>query len=181
MQTGALVQRGRLNPNTGNQPYFEKINQKFKAPKSEFKLEAFLNELTPRNHVKKSSVIDFIKKKIDHFRSLNRNEDAAAWEFWHSELLLKSFDNNVDKQFTIDFQHWLIGHGKEEHHQKSPWYRTRCKDKECEAYLRSLFDAKYEFINGIQMLVVKARLTGLTGINEFYLYFKVSPPKLFVN
>lgn len=167
MDKGALVQRGKLNPNKGNEPYFDKMNEKFKAPKSEFKLEAFLEMITPRNHIKRSSVIDFITRKKNAHLKREDYDQAAAWEHWLSELQIKSFESNEDKQFTIDFYDWCAGVGKEGDHQKTPWYRIRTKDKEVEAYLHSLFDAKYEFMNAIQMLVVKAKLSGLQGINEY--------------
>mgnify|MGYP003449771681 CR=1 FL=1 len=174
MRTGQQVQRGALNPAKSNNAYLDEVQQKFAAPKSEFKMEAFLKEITPRNHVKRAHILQFIANKVKTLRDLGRWEEAAAWEHWRSEIQIKSFEGKTDAEFVSDFQSWLLGHGKEIDHQKTPWYRSNCSqhDKQVKAYITSLFEAKMEFIRELNMLVVKARTTGLTGINEFYLYFK---------
>lgn len=172
MKQGELVKRGVFSTGRPNNSYLDEVREKFKAPKSEFKLEEFLKEITPRNHVKKAGVLEFMKSKVKKLRDLGRWEEAAAWEHWHSEMQVRSFESKIDVEFTSDFQAWLLGMGKELDHQRTPWYKFRCRDKECEAYLGSLLGAKYEFINELNMLMAKSKLSGLVGIKEFYLFFK---------
>lgn len=118
MKQGELVKRGLLNQGKANNSYLDETQKKFQAPKSEFKLEEFLKEITPRNHIKKSAVVSFVKDRIKTLRGMGRWEEAAAWEHWHSEMQIRSFESKQDIDFTSEFQAWLFGHGKELDHQR---------------------------------------------------------------
>lgn len=166
------IKRGIFNVNQTNDSYLKSLPEKFKHEMHEFKMEDFLEQLTPRNHVKKENIKNFVKKQKEKMQKLDKKAEAAAWAFWESEMDVKNFETKQDKDFVTDFQMWLLGKGRVEDHQKTPWYKKRCYDPECEYYLSTMLDAKYGFLRELNILLIKGKMNALKGINEFYMYFK---------
>ncbi len=166
------IKRGYFNANTVNTAYLESLPDKFQSERHEFRMEEFLDCLTPRNHIKRAAILKFIQVQKEKMAQAGKTHEAAAWAHWESEILLRNFEKKEDKEFVTDFQKWLLGKGNLLDHQRTPWYMRRCYDKECEYYLSSMLDAKYGFLRELNKLLLKGKMGALRGIKDYYMYFK---------
>lgn len=172
-----------------DQNYLDK-SKKFKPPQSDFASEDMLAQIQPRDPVKKKQIREWIKHRIEQVYEETNNQitnapkgvrqllvktrDAKinAWKMWDTQVEFAALDEQVNQEFSKEFYGWLRGKGKEEDHQKTPWHRHRINDKEVQNYITSFAEAKIDFIQNLQRLVVKANTTGLDGIKEYYMYYK---------
>lgn len=159
--------------------------KKFTAPRSELEKEVRLEEITPRDKVKKDSVDRYINTKIrqildeiksgrvDVSRKTQLEAQLAAYERLRIEDSLGSHSDGVDSNFKLKFYKWLQGQGEPEDIIRTPWGNQKIPDEEVEAYLLSFLTAKLDFTFLLQDLVIKAYYGGgLQGIKEHYLFYK---------
>jgi hypothetical protein len=179
MEEGKYIYRGLLNTNIGNRKYTqamlgsrEVINKKYSAPNHEIEREKILNEIMPRDHVQQKLLSSFIDDQLEQ-----NPEDAsyqAAWHMYKRQVETELFKNKQNKEFMLGFQKWLVGKGKDEDHQKTPWGKKFIRDKGVLAYLDAFLDKKLSFYEEITRLAVRGYGQGppLKGINDFYLFYK---------
>ena len=173
MKQGELVKRGFFNNKVVNEQFLEAQREKFKKPQSEFDTEKMLKAIQPRDVVKRKQIKEYLKLKVDEFNTQGKKSLAAAYQKWIAQFDVESLETQINSDFTVDFQKWLLGVGKPEDHQRTPWGKQRVHDKECNAYLSVFLDARFEFTNKLQEMLYKAKgLGGLDGIEEYYMFFK---------
>ena len=185
------MQRGLLSTNRGtpNKGYVEKT-KKFDPPKSDVLNEQFLEKIQPRDAVKSKQLRTWIQNRkeaiaraakrtlsqatTDQKRIIEMELQASlnAWNMWETQVEHNALNDQADAEFSKGFFAWLQGKGSEDDHQKTPWFRHRVNDAEVRHYVNSFAEAKIDFIQSLQRLVMKAQLGGLEGINEFYMYYK---------
>lgn len=175
------IVRGLFSAKKGqtDQLHLRKVhNEKFDSPKHELDMEKFINEITPRKKVMEKDVKAFIaheKQAVVQNGTFTKSEKIAkltAWEHWESQLTKENFDQQTKDTFTRDFYAWLKGCGNAEDHEKTPWGKQKVVDEECKEYLKSFVDAKFDYLQKLQSLVVKANVTNLVGLDEHLMYFK---------
>lgn len=188
MKQGELVKRGFFNNKVVNEQFLEAQREKFKKPQSEFDTEKMLKSIQPRDTVKRKQIKEYLVTRVDEFNRLGKKSLAAAYQKWIAQFDVESLETQINSDFTVDFQKWLLGVGKPEDHQRTPWGKQRVHDKECNAYLSVFLDARFEFTNKLQEMLYKAKgLGGLEGIEEYYMFFKYivrggwDDPKLFAD
>lgn len=173
MKQGELVKRGFFNNKVVNDQFLEAQREKFKKPQSEFDTEKMLKAIKPRDVVKRNEIKKYLQRNIDEYNNAGKKALAAAYTKWIAQFDMESVETQIDAEFTVDFQKWLLGVGKHEDHQRTPWGKQRVADKECNAYLSVFLDARFEFTNKLQEMLYKAKgLGGLEGIEEYYMFFK---------
>lgn len=187
--SGGIV-RSLWKPKGPDKAFLEWASQhKFHAPEHELDAEKFLDHITPRDKVKKQQMKAYIDTQV--YALQNRaagimsegsvkgavllediRAQVTAWRWYGVSLDAPDSESTTDANFTKHFYAWLKGCGTEEDHEKTPWYRQMVRDKECRAFLDSFVDAKFDFLRKITAICVKANVTNLQGIGEYYLYFK---------
>lgn len=173
MKQGELVKRGFFNNKVVNDQFLEAQREKFKKPQSEFNTEKMLKAIQPRDVVKRKQIKEYLVAKVNECNLAGKKSLAAAYQKWVAQFDVESLEQQINSDFTMDFQKWLLGVGKLEDHQRTPWGRQRVADKECNAYLSVFLDARFEFTNKLQEMLYKAKgLGGLDGIEEYYMFFK---------
>jgi len=185
------MQRGLLSTNRGapDKGYVEKT-KKFQPPKSDLLSEEFLDNIQPRDNVKVKQIKQWIKERRQavikaaaktmkgataYQKEVIKSDMQAtlnAWNMWEIQVEHANLSGEADAEFSKSFFAWLQGKGVEDDHQKTPWYRHRINDKEVRSYVNSFAEAKIDFIQALQRLVIKANTTGLDGISEHYLFYK---------
>lgn len=170
MQNGAPVNRGILNGNSGNNAFDKSIAEKFKKPLSEFDHEKMLESITPRDHMKRKQIIDYLDYRISQCEK--NSSIQIAYSYWRTKLDVDSLEGKINNDFTKEFQRWLLGIGSIAEHQKTPWGRKRVDDPEVKNYLKLFLDARLEFMRVMETLWYKAKMGLIRGVNEHYLFYK---------
>lgn len=158
---------------------------KFNPDPHELDEERGLKEITPRKHVSSQTMKNYIDLKLAEVNQLLKAPDladdhelllgarATALQHWKCQVEKDGYQGSVDQEFKKDFVAWLRGFGKAEDIKRTPWGVEAVPDEEVEAYVTSIFNTKFDFIELIQSLILKAEYGGgLQGVNEHYLYFK---------
>jgi hypothetical protein len=170
MQNGDQVNRGIFNGNSGNQAFDKTIAEKFKKPLSEFDHEKMLQSITPRDHIKRKQIMDYLDYRISQCEK--NSSMQIAYSYWRTKMDVDSLEGKINNDFTKEFQRWLLGIGSIAEHQKTPWGRKRVDDTEVKNYLKLFLDARLEFMRVMETLWYKSKMGLIKGVNEYYLFYK---------
>ena len=118
MKQGELVKRGFFNNKVVNDQFLEAQREKFKKPQSEFDTEKMLKAIKPRDVVKRNEIKKYLQRNIDEYNNVGKKALAAAYTKWIAQFDMESVETQIDAEFTVDFQKWLLGVGKPEDHQR---------------------------------------------------------------
>lgn len=118
MKQGELVQRGFFNKKVVNDQFLEAQREKFKKPQSEFDTEKMLKAIQPRDTVKRNQIKQYLVNKVNEFNKDGKKALANAYQKWIAQFDVESLETQINSEFTVDFQKWLLGVGKPEDHQR---------------------------------------------------------------
>jgi hypothetical protein len=169
MKSGKLAQRGPLNPNKVNKAYLDEVlKKKFSVMPHDLKTEEQLEQMVNKGITKTKALRDFVDSRI---KEAVDPLDKQAWIMYSVLLKVEDLEGSVDKEFVMGFLKWLQGKGRDEDHQKTPWYRTPIKHPAVDAFLTAWAREKADYFKQLDTIKHMPYL-GFQTINEFYLYYK---------
>jgi len=118
MKQGELVKRGFFNNKVVNEQFLEAQREKFKKPQSEFNTEKMLKSIQPRDVVKRKQIKEYLVAKVNECNLAGKKSLAAAYQKWVAQFDVESLEQQINSDFSMDFQKWLLGVGKLEDHQR---------------------------------------------------------------
>jgi hypothetical protein len=132
-----------------------------------FEIEQTLNEMQPTTEEGHKELLDIVKTLED---SPNLSgEEKKALIVWKTNLLAETIEPHVKKRFAGDFYAWLLGRGRPEDVQNTPWGRqSLADDPEVRNYVDFFLDKRVAYQVALQKLAMKRPI----GINQCYLYYK---------
>jgi hypothetical protein len=128
--------------------------------------EQKLQIIVPSSAHEQSQMLKLVKRLIEKTKD---ESEQRALKMWKANLKADQLKGVVQQEFLRDFWGWLIGRGKQQDHDRTPWGRqSLADDHEVSNYVDAFVTKMFEF----RLKLAQLRMRRPVGINQVYLFFK---------
>lgn len=140
---------------------------KFGVPNDPLENEFKLDEIQPLDEDGRRRMLQICDEMVQ--AGTLSPQETKALLVWKTNLVAEQIPGTVKHEFHRDFYRWLLGRGRAQDHNKTPWGRdSLADDPEVCAYLDQFVIKAHDFTVKLKLLEMRRPI----GIYQCYLYYK---------
>lgn len=112
----------------------------------------------------------FLDRRVKLAKAKGDTATVLALEMYRAGVVMKAEEEKMDQQYTKDFYAWLMGHGTEEDHSKTPWGRVPHALELPD--VRKVLEEVLEALFATELYLVKLIYRTPSNLAEYAIYYK---------